>query len=477
MDPYTTTSNNKVDLLLSQSKWANPEDIPSVMFAETSDQLKNSSSDDTSLEYSYEADQRVAERLDTLLSNIEKRVEASHELEIINARVHDSLLTYHTPHAVAGSGNNDNITSSNKSSTYFGLSLETRERISRTTRTEIENQMVDMHGRSQRQSKNLDDVSRWFGHASSIGLELTAGSHHHHAGKKRRRGGEKRGKIIKGNPATTSSNKLLQHSSSNNNNQMDAQDFTIDDLQTEEGLRKHMEALDRMMSSVRQAATTLHETHQSVLSSRNNKLDEERKALENAEGNWQRQLQSMKAKLIKKNNMYKKQESILTSIKSALRESQLIVNRQAVENKELKEDATALKKQIRRLRRDVSDAEGLQKEKRKIAENKLEETLAIVASRDATIMNLNVEINRLKVELSNASPKIMEVSRIQEEFIEKADIDQRNIELNKRHQRAIESLEQDHDQSVTRLKQQLLRLESGAANDLKRNIRDVERVL
>ena len=222
---------------------------------------------------------------------------------------------------------------------------------------------------------------------------------------------------------------------------------------------------------------TLHETHQSVLSSRNNKLDEERKALENAEGNWQRQLQSMKAKLIKKNNMNKKQESILTSIKSALRESQLIVNRQAVENKELKEDATALKKQIRRLRRDVSDAEGLQKEKRKIAENKLEETLAIVASRDATIMNLNVEINRLKVELSNASPKIMEVSRIQEEFIEKADIDQRNIELNKRHQRAIESLEQDHDQSVTRLKQQLLRLESGAANDLKRNIRDVERVL
>ena len=92
------------------------------------------------------------------------------------------------------------------------------------------------------------------------------------------------------------------------------------------------------------------------------------------------------------NSQYKKQESSLTSIKSALRESQLIVTRQSVENKESKEDAAALKKQIRRLQRSVHDAAGIQKEKRTVAENKLTETLLTLATRDGTILNLNLDI-------------------------------------------------------------------------------------
>ena len=47
--------------------------------------------------YSSEADERAAAKLDALLSNIEKRVEASQQLEQIQARVHDSLVSYHSP--------------------------------------------------------------------------------------------------------------------------------------------------------------------------------------------------------------------------------------------------------------------------------------------------------------------------------------------------------------------------------------------
>jgi hypothetical protein len=480
---HTAISNNKVDQLLSQSDWASPDDIPSVLFADNDLDHPHQphQTDEGTAEYSYEADQRAAARLDSLLSNIEKRVEASHQLEKINARVHDSLVTYHTPYKgdsnSSSSSSNHHHHNHHHATNYHGLPLETRERLSRSTRTEIEAQMVDMHGRAQRVGSTLNDVSRWFGHATTMGLELTAGSHHHQMGKKRRRGGEKRGKLIKGannigrNTSPGASASALQP-------HLEPRDVTIDDLQTEDGLRTHMEALDRMMSSVRQAATTLHETHQHVLLSRNNTFEKEREALVHAEGTWHRQLQTMKAKLSKKNSQYKKQENNLTSIKSALRESQLIVTRQSVENKESKEDAAALKKQIRRLQRSVHDAAGIQKEKRTIAENKLTETLLTLATRDGTVLHLKLEIKRLKHELVNAAPKIITPTQPPPSTSLKGiEIEQRNDEMLQRHQFAMDALGKDHDQSVKRLKQQMLRLESGANEDLNRNIRQLERVL
>ena len=190
LSSHTAISNNKVDQLLSQSDWASPDDIPSVLFAD--DDLDHPhqphQKDEGTAEYSYEADQRAAARLDSLLSNIEKRVEASHQLEKINARVHDSLVTYHTPYkGDKGDSSSSNHHPHHHATNYHGLPLETRERLSRSTRTEIESQMVDMHGRAQRVGSTLNDVSRWFGHATTMGLELTAGSHPHQMGKKRRR--------------------------------------------------------------------------------------------------------------------------------------------------------------------------------------------------------------------------------------------------------------------------------------------------
>ena len=65
-------ADSKVDLLLSQSKWANPDEIPNAMFFSSRPQSENGHDEQ-------EEEQRAADRLDTLLSNIEKRAEKSHE--------------------------------------------------------------------------------------------------------------------------------------------------------------------------------------------------------------------------------------------------------------------------------------------------------------------------------------------------------------------------------------------------------------
>jgi len=483
-----SSDNNKVDLLLSQSKWANPDEIPSAMFlsrpqSENEDESSyhySTGEESSALNtYSSEADQRAADKLDALLSNIEKRVEASQELEKIQARVHDSLVSYHSPYpqdmfssggggATAGGkhpstsrlrGKNNKKRSKNTNS-YQGLSLETRQRISTTSRTDMETQLIDMQGRSNRVGSTLNDVSRWFGHATSVGLDIT--SSQSKLSKKRRRDATNKGAATGG--ATPEST-----------------DISVDELQTEEGLRRHMEALDRMMSSVREAATTLQDTHQQVLAGTTRRLDEERKALSNAEGNWSKQLQTAKSKLSKKNIMYKKQEGILTGLKSALRESQLIVERQAVENKSAKEDATALKKQIRRLRRDVEDAEGIHKKKREEAEQRVEVLDETVTKRDGEILGLKSELDSILKRLAAAPPKILTPTKNKINGTGSGEVDvdveQKNAELRKRHQIAMDRLAQDHDSSVKRLKQQMMRMESGVGADKQRQLRDLERVL
>ena len=95
-----------------------------------------------------------------------------------------------------------------------------------------------------------------------------------------------------------------------------------------------------------------------------------------------------------------------------------------------------------------------------------------------TVLHLKLEIKRLKHELVNAAPKIITPTQPPPSTSLKGiEIEQRNDEMLQRHQFAMDALGKDHDQSVKRLKQQMLRLESGANEDLNRNIRQLERVL
>ena len=481
--------DNKVDVLLSLSQWS--DEIPSAMVFHSPTQSENGdyNSDTNNMDsppndpsYSSEADERAAAKLDALLSNIEKRVEASQQLEQIQARVHDSLVSYHSPYPKDMFHNNNNNNNNNhnnhntrsnqrlrgankrNNNAYQGLSLETRKRISSTSRTEMETNIKDMQGRSIRVGSTLNDVSRWFGHATSVGLDIASS----HSKMKRRRGG------TTNQSSPTSSLQNLNASPES----MDQDYISVEELQTEEGLKRHMEALDRMMTGVREAATTLQDTHQQVLSSKTARLNEERKALTEAEGTWTKQLTTAKSRLSKKNIMYKKQEGILTGLKSALRESQLIVERQAVEAKEAKTDNVALKKQIRRLRRDVEDAEGIHKEKRVEAETKIIEMDETIEAKNNVIATLKNKLENVMKELAAAPSRVITPTKqkLGDGDID-VDVEEKNLFLKKRHTMAMNRLAEEHDTSVKRLKQQMLQIESGIGSDQKRNMRDLERVL
>ena len=457
----TTMANHGTRTFTPLSSWADP---PSAMFcsrpqSEDGDgnYLQNPAEEgntaaDSGGEYAYEADQRAAERLDSLLSNIEQHVDQ----QFHPVRVDDESFIAHPTTTAPHKVDTTRVTARDHYT-------------NRTTRVKGQPNPIHRTVKTQRAEPSLNDGSY---------RRLGAQHHHNRAGKKRTRpsiGGQREPLHthlpFSSSPTTTTTGTLQQLPHARTGQQAD------------DVLNKQMAALDRIMSSVRQTAPPLCTDAPSVP---NNQLEEERKAvLENAHGTWQRQVQTLKSKLFKTNTLFKKQTSILTGIKSALRESQLIVTRQAVEAKESKQDILALKNQIRHLRSDVLDAEGIHKEKRIEAESKVEAIQSALEDKDVTIRSLQLALESAETKLANAPPQTIPQQQAlgshvgetvhMEEREHCAILEQRNQELRHRHQHAMASLSQDHDQSVQRLKQHMLKLETGANNEFQK--KELERVL
>ena len=365
--------------------------------------------------FEIEADERVAVKLDRLLSDIERRVEAKEDIDMIQDRVEIGITECQPP----------------------GVAKSHRR-------------MLDAHqgthdiGHGHRHS-TLENASQW-------------------PRETRKTVGGNSGNILMkpevADPVTPnqSGGSIARFS----------QDAKLD-LSSEETLREHMETLDRMMASVREAAIPLQDVEETPplaqvkeLQRSKPKFEKRKSKPKTVESNRKNEQEEGHGKT---RMQLRKKQGIISGLKSALRESKLMVERQAVDAKAKSEQISALKRQIRRLQREMDDAAGASKNIREDAELARESLAKALNDLQKKYTGLEAELASANQRLMDAPPRIIVPTKQAPGM--KAPSKEAERQMRKQYQIQLNDLERNHLESVQRLKAHMLRLEgsSGQKNE------------
>lgn len=489
-------------LMLSQSQWtdADPDDARSrFLQADSRENLAHGGTrnhnnciggPDSKFEhhpgFNSEADQRVAGKLDRLLSDIERRVEAKEELERIQDRVKMSIMEYQDPSTARAIKAGQlvqrigpaayHLTSEQRKqrqNIYKGLTVEHRVRLATSSFEEMHEKVGSISVRTARQTGMLGEMSAWFGQAREVGFNILHDVHHEHA-QPEGPGSLPLDMPSRAVPSKSGANNRA-HRSSNSREQREGRI----DLSSEEGLRQHMESLDQMMASVRDAASTLQVTHETVVHSQDRKLRKQRQDLEKREANVKKSEKRRKdtdtRKLGKTRVQLRKKDGVIAGLTSALRESQLIVDKQAVKAKARNEQIDALKRHVRRLQRDVEDTKGIGKHMRidaEVARDKLAGQLKELEKSHAV---LKTELASTNKRLAAAPPRVLTPTC---QVADSAEISQERVrQMRQQHQTHIDEVERNNAIAMQRLKAHMLRMEGSSQQNNEAQMKGVASIM
>eukprot|EP00946_MAST-07B_sp_MAST-7B-sp1_P001987 g1987.t1 len=387
------------------------------------------------------ADQRVANKLDQLLSDIERRVEAKEELYCIQNRVERSIIKYHSPTMPGPAKTNQNSREADVGDVEKFIH-QVHKVASRKLGSPETQPLRDMQRVSDgiKDSKQVDPVNLGHRNRGLIGQRTLT-----HV------------------PRAPSA----------------PHELTID-LSSDEWLREHLESLDEMMASVRNAKSALQETHETVLhSTKNNGVHKQRqmptKRIVRTRKNETRGKPTERKALEKARAELRKKQGLISGLKSALRESQLLIDKQAVKAKAMSEEIGALKRHVRRLQGSVVAKAHFESDAGADVQDEREDLVEELRELKKAYGTLENELFSAKQKLAATNPRILSPTRVKFGNTKLSKDEERQIR--QQYQKYITEIEHNNAVAVRRLKSHVLRMECSSHHDRESQIKEVTTIL